>query len=108
MCGQRIYLVGPTTGRPRHNLDAFLAAAEALRAGGDEVTSTLELLLAHGLDPDRESAPSLRPETAALIVDSIAGADLIALLPDWQSSPSAVVTFVLAEAFGVEIVELAA
>lgn len=49
---KRIYVIGPITGRPNENREAFEEAAGRLRAAGHEVTIPHDLI-----DPDDDLAP---------------------------------------------------
>lgn len=88
----RIYLAGPMTGLPRHNFDAFAAAAEELRAVGFEVVSPAEADLAEGFSPDRpvdEFTDSDRIFALRRNVRTLTDVDGIALLDNWEESVGA-------------------
>jgi hypothetical protein len=94
----RVYLSGPMpAGAPRCNVPAFEDACDRLRAEGYHVTSP------HEMDLSRGTGAALKTEATA-----IKRADLVALLPGWESSPGANAAVMLARAYGVPCLELAA
>jgi hypothetical protein len=88
----RIALSGPMTGLPRHNFDAFAAAASELRAAGFEVVSPAEADLAEGFNPDApddEFTDSDRVYALRRNVRTLTDVDGIALLDNWEESVGA-------------------
>lgn len=103
----RAYVAGPMTGLPRFNFDAFESACDLLRSQGYAVTSPHEMDLKNGFDPNSDGAGhDLRAALEADIA-AVKAADLVVLLPGWQSSPGVMVEMLVASAHGVPCVELA-
>jgi hypothetical protein len=76
----KIYVSGPMTGFPEHNLPAFAAAAKQLAAAGfDAVDPGI-----HGVDPAFAWTDYLRRD----LVD-LCGCEAVALLPEWERSRGA-------------------
>lgn len=115
----RCYLAGAMTGIPNFNYPAFHKAAAELRAQGYEVSSPAEHDIAHfGKDISQGNATGCVKQAAAehgfcrrkaLAADLAwicAEADCIALLPGWQNSSGARAERAVAEALGLQIIEL--
>jgi len=94
---RRVYIAGPMTGHADHNYPAFHAAAERFRAAGWEVANPAENFDGR-TDLPRESY--LRADVA-LLVDC----DAIALLSGWEDSLGARMEYLIARAFGMEILD---
>lgn len=95
----RIYVAGPMTGLPDHNIPAFRAATKALRAEGLVV-----------VDPSRRgsSIPGwgwIDYMRSALL--DLVPCDEIALLPGWEKSSGARLEFHVATALGMKVRYLA-
>lgn len=114
----RIYLAGPMTGIPHFNYPAFHAAAAELRADGHTVFNPAEHdILTYGRDvsnPDgcekQAAAEHGFDRRAALKADLIwicDNAEAVALLPGWEKSSGACAEKALADALGLQIVEVA-
>ena len=88
------YLSGPMTGLPGQNYAAFQAAAERLRAQDVQVISPHEII-PPGAGP-WSWAQHMRVDLAALLT-----ADVIVLLPGWESSRGARLEKAVAEALGL-------
>lgn len=92
-----VYLSGPMTGLPEHNHPAFEAAAERLRSQGVQVISP------HEITPPRVGPwtweAHMRADLAALLT-----ADVIVLLPGWETSRGAQLEKTVAEAIGLSVV----
>ncbi|WP_229398119.1 DUF4406 domain-containing protein [Micromonospora okii] len=90
MAGQRVYLLGPSTGTPGDRAARFGAALDALRAAGCEV-------VAPGLTAD--AAGDLVADVAA-DMDALTAADVVVTLPGaeglWE--------YALAAALGLRVV----
>ena len=93
----RIYIAGPMTGHADHNYPAFHTAAKWLRDAGWDVANPAENF-GGCTDLPRESY--LRADVA-LLVDCAA----MALLPGWEESSGAKLEYLLARAFGMEILD---
>jgi len=94
---RRVYIAGPMTGHLDHNYPAFHAAAQRLRDAGWDVANPAENFDGR-TDLPRESY--LRADVA-LLVDC----DAIALLPGWEDSSGAKMEYLIARAFGMEILD---
>ena len=90
------YISGPMTGLPDLNYAAFQAAAERLRAQGVQVISPHEIT-PPGAGPWSWAA-HMRVDLAALLT-----ADLIVMLPGWETSRGARLEKTVAEALGLVV-----
>ena len=90
------YLSGPMTGLPDNGYPAFQAAAERLRAQGVQVISPHEII-PPGAGP-WTWAQHMRVDLAALLT-----ADVIVLLPGWETSRGAQLEKAVAEAIGTPV-----
>lgn len=102
----KIYLAGPMNGHPLFNFPAFHRAAKELRERGHEVASPAENDLECGFDPAGtldgfDLAAAFRWD-----VEQILKAEQIALLPGWDGSVGATLERAIAEAIGIEVIEL--
>ncbi len=97
LAGLKVYLAGPMTGLPRWNFDAFAEAAAWLRARGAVVTSPHEIDLADGFDPDSDGADFDLRRALERDVEAVLAADVVALLPGWETSPGVMVEVLTAE-----------
>ena len=95
-----IYLSGPMTGIPDHNYPAFRRAASFLRSQGHEVYSPAE----YWTGP-RDVFP-LRKAMADFSAHICLVADTIALLPGWGRSKGVAAELALANACGLDVLEL--
>ena len=91
------YLSGPMTGLPGQNYAAFQAAAERLRSQGVQVISPHEII-PPGAGP-WSWAQHMRVDLAALLT-----ADVIVLLPGWDTSRGAQLEKTVADAIGLSVV----
>ena len=91
------YLSGPMTGLPGQNYAAFQAAAERLRSQGVQVISPHEIT-PPGAGP-WSWAQHMRVDLAALLT-----ADVIVLLPGWDTSRGAQLEKTVADAIGLSVV----
>lgn len=88
------YISGPMTGLPDQNYAAFQTAAEALRGQGIQVISPHEIT-PPGVGPWSWEA-HMRVDLAALLT-----ADVIVLLPGWETSRGARLEKTVADALGM-------
>lgn len=91
----RLYLAGPMTGLPDHNVPVFHAATAELRAAGYEVTSPAELNVSEPIaDPDKPGAWGryMRRDIPHLLK-----CDAVALLPGWLMSEGANLEVIVAK-----------
>lgn len=113
----RIYLAGPMTGIPHFNYPAFNAAAERLRGLGHTVFNPAEHdVETYGKDISNEAGCAVTAakdhgfdRRAALKADTgwiCDHAEAIALLPGWEKSSGARAERALAEALGLNVIEL--
>lgn len=115
----KFYVAGPMRGYPQFNFPAFFAAAERLRQQGHEVFNPAERdVSVHGEDfaeknptgdievATKQHGFSLREALGDDLAFICKEADAIALLPGWQKSKGATAERAVAEALGLEIVEL--
>jgi len=79
-----IYLAGPMTGYPEHNVPAFAAATEKLEAAGFEVVSPHKLHAEALADGTAQRESSMRIDIKELV-----GCDAVAFLPGWEKSQGA-------------------
>lgn len=116
----KVYLAGPMTGIPYFNFPAFFAAAERLEAQGHEVFNPAKKDNEHfgegigscpnGTHEEAEKAVG-RPVTykGCLKIDLnwiLDNAEAIALLPGWEKSKGVKAEKALADALGLEIINL--
>ena len=117
-----IYLAGPMRGIKDFNFPAFFAAAKKLRLEGHEVFNPAERdvdefgaeRLQTATGDEAEVAKALGMDRLALarhvfLVDTwyiCKHADAIALLPGWENSKGARAERALAEAIGLQILEV--
>ena len=94
---ERIYIAGPMTGMPDHNFPAFHAAARRLQEAGWDVVNPAENFGGR-TDLPRESY--LRADVALMVE-----CDAIAMLSGWQESKGARLEYLLARAFGMEVLD---
>ena len=90
------YISGPMTGLPGQNYAAFEAAADRLRAQGVQVISPHEIT-PPGAGP-WSWAQHMRVDLAALLT-----ADVIVLLPGWETSRGAQLEKTVADALGLVV-----
>ena len=90
------YLSGPMTGLPDQNYAAFQAAADRLRGHGVQVISPHEIT-PPGVGPWSWEA-HMRVDLAALLT-----ADVIVLLPGWETSRGARLEKAVADALGLVV-----
>ena len=117
----RVYLSGPMTGVPDHNIPAFRAAAERLRAEGHFVISPAEISALFGT-PDEIArsfsamygeivfgGPPRDPELARSIMSAdlaaVRSCDAIYLLRGWETSRGAKKELAEAIAHGLQIIQ---
>lgn len=94
----RIYLAGPMTGIPDFNYPLFNLVAARLRDMGHFVLNPAELN-----PPDVTYRAALSVDLAWII----AHAELLALLPGWESSRGVAVELPLAKALDIPVLEIA-
>ena len=90
------YLSGPMTGLPDNGYPAFQVAAERLRAQGVQIISPHEII-PPGAGP-WTWAQHMRVDLAALLT-----ADVIVMLPGWETSRGARLEKAVAEALGLVV-----
>ena len=91
----KVYLSGPMRGHPDLNFPAFHYAAKKLRKQGFEVYSPAE-----NDDPDIRIA--LAKDTSWICRQ----ADIVAVLPGWETSRGAKMEIALAYALGINVMSL--
>lgn len=94
---KRIYLSGPMTGRPDFNRSAFNVAARELRSIGHTVINPAELNTAD----DGTWQACMR-----VCLKALPDADMIALLPGWESSNGAHLELHIAHRIGIEVMRI--
>lgn len=99
MNAHRIYVAGPMTGLPDHNLPAFEAAAAALRAAGRRPVNPGR----RGVVPGWTWRDYMRRALHDLV-----DCDAVALLPGWRNSRGAALERNVAEGLGMDVRPLAA
>lgn len=92
---KRIYISGPMSGLPEHNVPAFNAEAARLRALGCDIVNPADI----NPDPGTTWHDCLRNDLAALLT-----CDTIALLDGWQGSTGAHLEIHVAYRIGMPIV----
>ena len=103
----RVYLAGPMRGIDQFNFPAFHEAAAELRTLGHEVISPAEHDLELGFDPVLNSLDGFDMEAAMRWdVAQVLTADIVYLLPGWESSEGVSVELAVARAIGVQIKEI--
>lgn len=101
----RIYVIGPVTGRPDNNIDAFMAARKQLMELGHDVDLPHDFVPA---DASREDA--MRISVWHLATGRAGGRpcfDGVARLDGWQESRGAALESACAVAFGIRAMDLA-
>ena len=93
-----IYLSGPMTGLPDFNRSAFNEAARALRAYGFPVINPAELNTAD----DGSWQACMR-----VCLKALPDADVLALLPGWESSNGAHLELHIAHRIGIQVMQIA-
>jgi len=114
----KMYLAGPMRGIPNLNFPAFMAAAAALRAAGNEVFNPAERdNKKHGTDisvgnitgseeyASKQHGFSLREALADDLEYICTHADAIVLLPGWWDSKGVRAELATAEALKLEVIE---
>lgn len=92
---KRIYLSGPMTGIPDHNIPAFNAAAQKLRILGYDVVNPAEITPQNGTTWE----DYMRADLQALLT-----CDTIALMGGWENSKGAHLELHLAHRVGMTVV----
>lgn len=114
----KIYLSGPIRGVKDHNLPAFRAMREQIRAKGHIVFCPGEMSAANGYPPNylddphpnlaeehRELARGLLRHVMLTDIAAIYAADAVAVLPGWWNSRGATVEVALGQFLGLPILE---
>ena len=108
----RLYICGPMRGIPFYNAPAFDAAAERLRADGDDPVSPADIDRAAGLVfDDYPTGTELLPpafDLRTLIrrdLDAIDTCDGLVRLPGWENSRGSAVEIAYAEFLGMPVFE---
>jgi hypothetical protein len=100
-----LYLSGPMTGYPEHNVPAFLAAAARLRGAG------AGYVVLSPTDNERDNPTPGTPQSwdwyLRRDLRMVTEADGLALLPEWQSSAGAVLEVHVAQALRIPCLPLA-
>lgn len=96
----RLYLAGPITfvGPPTWNRPAFEAAAEKLRALGYEVVNPVDLD-----PPDHEPGSWTWEAYMRRDLKALLDCEAVALLPDWEQSPGALLERHVARELGMTV-----
>jgi len=89
--GAEIYLSGPMTNMPEHNVHAFRKAACRVKAFGFKPISPHELNEKKGLPPNLPWFRYMRSD-----IPEIASSDGIYLLHGWHRSPGAIIELIVA------------
>lgn len=105
MTAPYFYLAGPMDGRPRHGVDDFAAAREALRANGHDVWCPAEHAIADGFDPDTLEGLRTREEYMAACLPAACHAWAVVVLPGWEASAGARAEVAAALAVGSPVME---
>lgn len=92
---KRIYLSGPMTGTPDHNIPAFNAASQKLRLLGYDVVNPAEITPQNGTTWE----DYMRADLQALLT-----CDTIALMVGWENSKGAHLGLHLAHRVGMTVV----
>lgn len=90
-----IYLSGPMTGLPEYNYPAFRSAAETLRSFGQQVFDPSEAFEGR---TDLPKEIYMRKD-----IEELLKADVVALLPGWQTSSGAQLEVEVAKQCGIPI-----
>lgn len=85
----RVYISGPMSGYPRHNLAAFDRAASQLRALGFEVVNPAEIGRSLGFDENRLVTTEDRKVLMLADLEGLAPCDAVYLLPGYEQSGGA-------------------
>lgn len=92
---QTIYLIGPMTGLPDFNHEAFNSAASRLRNAGYRVVNPTE----NGLLTDAPWISHMRKD----IADMVNACDAVATLPGFEASKGAIIEICLAAGLGFRV-----
>ena len=105
MLGERVYVGGPMTGKPRWNFPAFDEAASAIRArGGIPACPSAIDRAVWGFDGGEELAPGMCHRSVLPIdFQVLQTCSIIYLLPGWSKSPGAVFEWAAARCFQMKV-----
>jgi nucleoside 2-deoxyribosyltransferase len=92
---KRIYLAGPISNMPGHNIAAFNSAADKLREQGFDVVNPVEM---QGGDMTMPRAFYMRADIAAILT-----VDAVAVLPNWQASKGATLEVMIAREIDITV-----
>lgn len=106
----KLFVAGPMTGYPEHNIPAFEQAARWLRWSGHDVTTPVEVNALHELPAPTDQKVGDPTYETYLERDLalIAGPDIEAIvcLPGWQASNGACIEVELAVELGKPVYQL--
>jgi hypothetical protein len=112
---KHVYLAGPMRGIPQFNFPAFTKAAELLREEGYHVTSPHEMDIAdYGpdafQDPEGLEVDSIHFNLRTVLGDDLLficeWAEMVCVLPGWETSKGVRAEIATAEALGIDVVYL--
>lgn len=100
------YIVGPMSGLPRLNFDAFDDMAASLMIAGYVVLSPADLLRANGIDPEGAADQCTNEDIAFFMranIHALLQCDFAVALPGWERSASARCELHVARATGLQV-----
>jgi hypothetical protein len=103
---ESIYLAGPMSGLPDHNVPAFDSAAAQLRERGFFVVSPPEITRANpqpGIRSDGSIDEAAYRELVRLDLRGLLGCSAVAVLPGWEKSKGARLEVSVAKAIGLSV-----
>lgn len=101
--GKSVYLAGKMRGVPQFNFPAFDAAAKDLRERGYSVFSPADRDRLDGFDPEKDEAKDLS-YYMAIDLPEVCKADLMVVLPGWETSEGVSIEMAVARKLGKKIV----
>ena len=106
--GSLIYLAGPMTDIPQHNKPAFKEARLFLKGAGYRVIDPFDICEHNGYTPTEDGSIKLEDLNVLMLEDyfAIAGADGVAMLPNWRASRGSKKEFIFAQSIGTPIWDL--
>lgn len=107
-CQPVVYIAGPMTGIPEHNVPAFDAARDRLQAEGFATVSPPDITRSlgrhiEGIGADGSITEAAYRELVRLDLRELIGADVVAMLPGWRRSRGALVEYVNAVHMGLPV-----